>query len=83
MWLTVPHCWTSFRDELVLAVEEQNAELLDLLIRHGRLQIADQRLRAAEHGTVAHPSFGHTAGDFADKAQECDVAGNEPKGTKL
>lgn len=61
-------------NEAVLAVKEQDAELLDRSVTHERLQIADQGLPVGERGPRAHFCFGHAAGDLPHKVKESNIA---------
>ena len=50
------------RNQDVAAVEEDNTELLDLTVRHGRHQIRDQLVPLIEKRPVGHLLARHAAG---------------------
>src|SRR5262249_40972012 len=70
-------------DEIVLAIKEQDSKLLDLLVRHCSLQVADQRLPIAEHRAASHFGSGHPTCDFPHQTEDGDVMSGQSECTKL
>ena len=72
MWSTVPLLCGFVRDQHVLAVEEQHAELLGLAARHLHRAIVEQRLPGRERRLSHHFGFGEPERGRLDDLQRGD-----------
>ena len=57
------------RDQHILAVKEQDAELFGFAVRHGGVAIVEQRIPGGQDRAVHHPRAGHALCDGLDQLQ--------------
>jgi hypothetical protein len=70
-------------DQVVLAIEEQDAKELDLFVGHGGLTVVEERLPIAQGRAALHGPEQQSARDGANEAHQCHVACGRPEFRQL
>jgi hypothetical protein len=79
VWFTVPRACASSAISRFFGIEEQHAELLHLLARQCRVEIADQPVPVVQHRLLRHLCLHHAQRRGLDELQRRDGVRPQPR----